>query len=272
MDYQICDNCGKNKELSYFRRSRRSFKKDPSKEWYYFPTCKACSKDKKSIQAKKYNDTHKEEKAKTSKEYRNKNKEELSQKKKDYYIANKDYIDNKSNTYYKEKMNDPVFVEKEKKRNKVRAIKNRPVRNAWRREQRKINPVYKLRSILSKSIWQALKNNGGSKAGISFEKRFSYSIDVLKKHLEDQFSLPENLDPEGNVWMTWENQGHYSVKDWNDNDPTTWKWQIDHIMPQSKFVYTSMDDQAFKDCWALSNLRPYSAKQNVLDGVNRVRH
>jgi hypothetical protein len=30
-----------------------------------------------------------------------------------------------------------------------------------------------------------------------------------------------------------------------------------------------MEDQAFLDCWALSNLRPYSAKQNIIDG-NRV--
>lgn len=27
-----------------------------------------------------------------------------------------------------------------------------------------------------------------------------------------------------------------------------------------------MEDENFKKCWALSNLRPLSAKQNVLDG------
>jgi hypothetical protein len=33
-----------------------------------------------------------------------------------------------------------------------------------------------------------------------------------------------------------------------------------------------MDDENFKKCWALENLRPYSAKQNIIDGVTRVRH
>jgi hypothetical protein len=30
--------------------------------------------------------------------------------------------------------------------------------------------------------------------------------------------------------------------------------------------------QCFNDCWALCNLRPLSAKQNLVDGVTRVRH
>lgn len=28
-----------------------------------------------------------------------------------------------------------------------------------------------------------------------------------------------------------------------------------------------MEDEEFKKCWALSNLRPYSAKQNIIDGA-----
>jgi hypothetical protein len=30
-----------------------------------------------------------------------------------------------------------------------------------------------------------------------------------------------------------------------------------------------MVDEEFKKCWALSNLRPLSAKQNILDGNRR---
>lgn len=36
--------------------------------------------------------------------------------------------------------------------------------------------------------------------------------------------------------------------------------------------YTSMEDENFQKCWALSNLRPLSAKQNNSDGVRRIRH
>jgi hypothetical protein len=33
-----------------------------------------------------------------------------------------------------------------------------------------------------------------------------------------------------------------------------------------------MEEESFKNCWKLNNLRPYSAKQNVLDGCYRARH
>ena len=58
-------------------------------------------------------------------------------------------------------------------------------------------------------------------------------------------------------------------QNWDDNDISTWTWQLDHIIPQSKLSYTSMEDDNFKKCWDLSNLRPYSAKKNILDGDRR---
>lgn len=33
-----------------------------------------------------------------------------------------------------------------------------------------------------------------------------------------------------------------------------------------------MKDEDFKKCWALSNLRPLCAKQNLIDGVTKIRH
>ena len=65
--------------------------------------------------------------------------------------------------------------------------------------------------------------------------------------------------------MNWDNQGYYKLSEWNDNDSSTWKWQLDHIIPQSKLPYTSMEDENFKICWDLENLRPYSAKQNLIE-------
>jgi hypothetical protein len=89
-----------------------------------------------------------------------------------------------------------------------------------------------------------------------------YSPKDLKIHLENQFE----------PWMKWWNHGRYIASRWNDNDVSTWKWQIDHIIPFSKFKYLSIADEDFKKCWTLSNLRPLSAKQNLLDGVRRTRH
>jgi hypothetical protein len=72
--------------------------------------------------------------------------------------------------------------------------------------------------------------------------------------------------------MNWSNWGKYVKKSWDDNDQATWKWQLDHIRPQSDFTCISMEEDSFQQCWALSNLRPYSAKQNNIDGGSRVRH
>ncbi len=35
---------------------------------------------------------------------------------------------------------------------------------------------------------------------------------------------------------------------------------------------TTYNDEDFKKCWSLDNLRPLSAKQNLLDGNTRIRH
>ncbi len=47
---------------------------------------------------------------------------------------------------------------------------------------------------------------------------------------------------------------------------------MDHIIPQEDLPYILIDEENCQKCWALENLRPYSAKQNLLDGITRVRH
>ena len=65
--------------------------------------------------------------------------------------------------------------------------------------------------------------------------------------------------------MNWNNWGKYNPKTWDDNDSSTWTWQIDHIIPVSHFKYNCESDEEFKKCWSLDNLRPYSAKQNIIE-------
>jgi hypothetical protein len=91
-------------------------------------------------------------------------------------------------------------------------------------------------------------------------------------HLSFQFSQQFNLTLDGKIWMTRENRGNYIKKEWDDNDPKTWKWQIDHIIPQEDLPFDNYDHPNFLKCWDLNNLRPLSAKRNILDGVLRVRH
>jgi hypothetical protein len=86
-----------------------------------------------------------------------------------------------------------------------------------------------------------------------------YTLKQLKNHLESKFES----------WMTWDNYGKYVLETWDDNNKSTWTWNIDHIVPHSTFIYSSMKEDNFKKCWALENLRPYSSKQNIIDGNRR---
>lgn len=126
---------------------------------------------------------------------------------------------------------------------------------------RKTNINFALRKNISYSIWKSLKNNNSSKDK-SCMKYLNYTIIELKENLESKFEY----------WMTWNNYGKYNKKNWNDNNQSTWTWQLDHIIPQSDLQYSTMIDDNFKKCWDLNNLRPLSSKQNLLDGVNKLRH
>lgn len=126
----------------------------------------------------------------------------------------------------------------------------------------KNDPSFKLNKLIAGSIRQAISSKGFKKDYKNKSKFLPHTIEELKIHLENLFE----------PWMNWQNNGKYIVSEWNDDDQSTWMWQLDHIVPHSTFSYSSMEDQEFRDCWALSNLRPLSAKQNILDGTSRSRH
>ena len=96
----------------------------------------------------------------------------------------------------------------------------------------------RLSNAIRANIRDALHRKGGNKKERGWESLVGYSIKDLMKHLQEQF-----VDG-----MSWGNYG---------------KWHIDHIIPVSKFNFTSTDDFDFKRCWALSNLQPLWASENV---------
>jgi hypothetical protein len=163
-----------------------------------------------------------------------------------YRIENKDYLSEYKSVQYQLRKGTSIDKETNKR--------------AY--ERRKRNPVKRLRGIVSKAIRKGIKRGGGSKRKASFLNHVDYTIINLMEYLESQFE----------DWMIWDNYGTYNRKTWNDNDKSTWTWNIDHIIPQSILPYSNMTDENFKICWALKNLRPYSAKQNMIDGSNRIRH
>lgn len=167
-------------------------------------------------------------------------------------------------------------IDSEEDNRGIYKIKNKEKINKTRTARAKARRLtdfnFKLKSNVSSLIRHYLKNNGSSKNGKSCIKYLDYTIIDMIIYIQSLFSHPDNLTPDGKVWMNCDNNGAYNLYTWDDDDPTTWTWQLDHIIPQSDLPYTSMEDDNFKKCWSLENLRPYSAKQNVLDGANRTRH
>lgn len=180
----------------------------------------------------------------------------MNQKSKKYHQENKQDILNNKKEYRKE--NPGIIKERAIQQNKKRKKKAAE----WARNRRKTNVFFKMRGIVSTSIGQSLKQNGSSKRKKSCWSFLPYTEKELFFYLEKQFE----------PWMNRNNHGNYRAKQWDDNDQSTWTWQIDHIIPHSTFNYTSMESQEFQDCWALSNLRPLSAKQNLIDGCSKIRH
>lgn len=110
------------------------------------------------------------------------------------------------------------------------------------RRRRAANPGLRVHESVSSMIRQAL--GPGGKDGRSWEALVGYTRADLMAHLEARFT-------DG---MSWDNLG---------------AWHIDHITPRSAFTFESPADPAFRACWALSNLQPFWAADNLRKAASR---
>lgn len=100
-------------------------------------------------------------------------------------------------------------------------------------------PKNKLRTHMSNLISRSIK---GEKKCRSWQFLVGYTLEELKKHIEKQFQ-PN---------MTWENYG---------------KWHIDHKIPVAVFNFDKPEHPDFRLCWALKNLQPLWAEDNIKKGA-----
>lgn len=98
------------------------------------------------------------------------------------------------------------------------------------------NPSERIANAVRGRMWASIRK--GRKLS-----RLPYSLDELTERLERLF-----VDG-----MSWDNYG---------------KWHIDHIKPCAAFDLT--DPKQFDECWALRNLQPLWASDNIRKGAKYV--
>jgi hypothetical protein len=102
--------------------------------------------------------------------------------------------------------------------------------------KRMSSPQGRLSNRMSCGIRFSLRHG---KDGHKWERLVGYTSEDLKNHLEKLFMQG----------MSWNNMG---------------EWEIDHKIPKSAFHYEQPEDIDFKRCWALSNLQPLWARDNLI--------
>jgi hypothetical protein len=111
------------------------------------------------------------------------------------------------------------------------------------------DPIRKIKRYVGNRVRETMNARYIKKNGNIFD-HLPYTVKELKQHLE---SLWE-------PWMNWENYGG------NLRDMSKKTWHIDHVIPQIKFNFATMNDIAFKECWSLQNLRPLEKMENCKKG------
>jgi hypothetical protein len=119
--------------------------------------------------------------------------------------------------------------------------KVQPLVNEREKIKASTNPSFQLNRRMRCLMWQGLR---GNKEKRSWQDLAGYSIDVLRHHIEKQFK----------GGMTWERFLKGEI-------------HIDHKIPRAAFNYSQPEDIDFKKCWALKNLRPMWAKENISKGA-----
>jgi len=184
------------------------------------------------------------------KQYAAANKEKIKLQKQNHYINNKEEVRKKQTEYYVE--NAESIRWHVKQYSKDNPDKIRESKRIYIKSRKKKDPVFKIKQMVSCSIGNIFRHKKISKdKGVW--RHLPYTPEQLKEHLEKQFE----------PWMSWENHGIL------DNNKRT--WQIDHIIPQSMFVFKSVKDENFLKCWSLNNLQPLEALANIKKGNKLIK-
>lgn len=231
-----CNKCQIEKPLTEFHRNKSSLDgfthicKDcaiaKSRAWY------AANKEKAAATTKAYREENKEICVARAQTWAEENREKSRAIKAAWKKRNPDVVRRHAREAARR---DP---EKQAARKLAYRAENRHVERAYLRKRRAENPLQKLHDSMGNRFRDVLRSNKG---GRSWKHLAGYDVHQLKARLESLFL-------EG---MTWENYG---------------EWHIDHIRPVASFDFSVDLIQTVRACWALSNLQPLWALDNIKKG------
>lgn len=168
--------------------------------------------------------------------YRGRNKEKCLERTRDWRLRNKHKVRAYSSSYYAKNKESILKSQKDAR------LKNpEKFREKWKKIDavRRATNHGRLNVRIGNLIRQSLRRKGGRpKNNTSWNKCVGYSLQEFTTHIERQFSKG----------MTWGNHG---------------EWHIEHIRPLSLFNFSSVDEEGFKQAWALTNLRPLWKEENL---------
>lgn len=131
---------------------------------------------------------------------------------------------------------------REKRLEQNRSDEGRRYQRDYERRKRRERPDFRVHANMSASIRKNLRGKGGR----SWQSLVGYTLEELMAHLERQFLKG----------MTWDNYGSF--------------WEIDHIIPRASFNFATTEDEGFRQCWSLTNLRPLRSEANRRKSAQRL--
>jgi hypothetical protein len=194
-------------------------------------------------QNKRYRKENVEKLKKKEKKYRERNVEKIKEKNKKYHEKNKEKLNEASRQYKKENIG--KVRESYKQFQKDHPEKYRKTQRECRKKRALFDVKFRLKCCVSSNVGSRLRKRLLSKEGKSTWDFLPYTVEELIQHLEKLFE----------PWMNWKNYGNKKGC-----------WNIDHRIPDSSFNYSSVEDEEFQKCWALENLQPLDAIENIKKG------
>lgn len=163
------------------------------------------------------------------------NKERINKQNNDWSRANKERIAEAGRQYYKNNREKVAARLKAARERKPELYKEINRRNRARRLATR--PELRIHSRISSQLKYCIPTGKG---GMATRELIGYHPSELRDHLQKQFLKG----------MSFENFG---------------EWHIDHIIPSSSFDLTT--PEGIRAAWAITNLRPLWAKDNIRKGA-----